>query len=78
MIHAGLKGGVDAQIAYQNTNPNWILPGRYYAADVVAPGGPSIRFHVAHTSCFVEKVSRKLASAFLQYNKPYHDVYTVF
>ena len=43
------------QIAYQKQNPNWILPARYYNADVKS-AGTSIRFHVAHTSCFVKKV----------------------
>lgn len=27
---AGLKGGVDEQIAYQQKNKNWILPGRWF------------------------------------------------
>ena len=43
------------QIAYGKKNPNWILPARYYNADVKS-AKTSIRFHVAHTSCFVKKV----------------------
>ena len=45
------------QIAYGKKNPNWILPARYYNADVKS-AKTSIRFHVAHTSCFVKKVLR--------------------
>ncbi|KAL4423141.1 hypothetical protein ABPG77_007794 [Micractinium sp. CCAP 211/92] len=50
----GLKGGVDEQIAYQQKNKNWILPGRWFNTDV-SGASTSIRFHVAHTSCWVKK-----------------------
>ena len=52
---AGYKDGVDEQIAYHSMNKKWVLPARYYSADVKAGRGPSVRFHVAHTSCFVAK-----------------------
>lgn len=59
----GMKAGVDTQIAYQQKNPNWILPSRWYTADVKATSGPSVRFHVAHTSCWVGKY-RKAGSSY--------------
>lgn len=53
----GHTGGIDAQIAYSSVNPNWIMPSRYYTADISAKNGPSIRIHVAYTSCWVKSVS---------------------
>lgn len=55
--NAGLKAGIDAQIAYSQENNNWVLPARYYTADVNASAGPSVRIHTAYTSCWVSSVS---------------------